>query len=69
MVLMVFAVNIAPQVPLPGITFRSTSSNSSRLIRSARIAARASAQSRIVRLLPFDAHGSKFTQPGELVPG
>ena len=43
MVLMVLAVNIAPQVPLPGITLRSSSSNSSAEIRPASRAALPSA--------------------------
>ena len=33
MVLIVLAVNIAPQVPLPGITLRSSSSSSAAEIR------------------------------------
>ena len=42
-VLIVLAVNIAPQVPLPGITLRSTSSSSSPERRPDSLAARASA--------------------------
>ena len=68
-VLMVLAVNIAPQVPLPGSTFFSSASNSCALMRPASCAARPSAQSMIVRLAPLLAHGPKSTFPGELVPG
>ena len=69
MVLMVLAVNMAPQVPLPGSTLRSSASNSSAVMRPASRAARPSAQSMMVRLVPFFAHGPKSTLPGELVPG
>ena len=74
MVLMVLAVNMAPQVPLPGSTLRSSASISSAVMRPASRAARPSAQSMMVRLVPFLAHFSmagdpKSTLPGELVPG
>ena len=68
-VLMVLAVNIAPQVPLPGMIARSICSSSLSPIFPASRAACASPWSRIVRLLPFAAHGPKSTLPGELVPG
>ena len=67
-VLIVLAVNIAPQVPLPGITDASSSAICSAVIRPASRAARPSIRSRMVRLFPFDAHGSNDTRPGEFVP-
>ena len=68
-VLIVLAVNMAPQVPLPGMIARSILSSSFSPILPASYAACASPWSRIVKLFPFAAHGPKSTCPGELVPG